>query len=206
MKKPSLWITFIAALLVLLLWLAFVWEPAPSLPAQAAVTQETEAPAGGDFQLASPDGPVALSDFRGKVVALYFGYTFCPDVCPTSLVALAQAFALLAPHELEKTKGLFVTVDPERDTLDVLKVYVPYFHPGLTGLTGSATQIAEVARRYGVRYMKQQADKDGLYSVDHSSFIALIAPDGKLVTRLPHGTPPQEIARKIQELLSRKNP
>lgn len=205
MKKSSLWMALIAALLALLLWLAFVWEPAPSVSSQAAAPQETEKPAGGDFQLTSPDGPVALSDFRGKVVALYFGYTFCPDVCPTSLVALAQAFALLPPHQLEKTKGLFVTVDPERDKLDILKVYVPYFHPALTGLTGSAAQIAEVARRYGVRYMKQQADKDGLYSVDHSSFIALIGPDGKLVTHLPHGTPPQEIARKIQELLPHKN-
>ena len=201
MNKNSRWLALVIALAALLLWLAFFWQPAAdgtSLHKSSAATSVQ----GGDFRLDSPDGPVALSDFKGKVVALYFGYTFCPDVCPTALIAVAQAFSQLSPAELAKTKGLFVSVDPQRDTLDVLKVYVPYFHPALTGLRGSETDTARIAALYGVRYMKQKADRDGQYPVDHSSFTYLIGPDGKLAASLPHGTPAQDIAARIRALLS----
>ena len=201
MNKNSLWLALVIALAALLLWLAFFWQPAAdgtSLHKSSAATSVQ----GGDFRLDSPDGPVALSDFKGKVVALYFGYTFCPDVCPTALIAVAQAFSQLSPAELAKTKGLFVSVDPQRDTLDVLKVYVPYFHPALTGLRGSEADTARIAALYGVRYMKQKADRDGQYPVDHSSFTYLIGPDGKLAASLPHGTPAQDIATRIRALLS----
>ena len=97
---------------------------------------------------------------------------------------------------------MFVSVDPQRDTLDVLKVYVPYFHPAITGLRGSEADIARIAALYGVRYMKQKADRDGQYPVDHSSFTYLIGPDGKLAASLPHGTPAQDIAARIRALLS----
>lgn len=201
MNKNSLWLALVIALAALLLWLAFFWQPAAddtSLHKSSAATSVQ----GGDFRLDSPEGPVALSDFKGKVVALYFGYTFCPDVCPTALIAVAQAFSQLSPAELAKTKGLFVSVDPQRDTLDVLKVYVPYFHPAITGLRGSEADIARIAALYGVRYMKQKADRDGQYPVDHSSFTYLIGPDGKLAASLPHGTPAQDIAARIRALLS----
>ena len=201
MNKNSLWLALVIALAALLLWLAFFWQPAAdgtSLHKSSAATSVQ----GGDFRLDSPDSPVALSDFKGKVVALYFGYTFCPDVCPTALIAVAQAFSQLSPAELAKTKGLFVSVDPQRDTLDVLKVYVPYFHPALTGLRGTEDETARIAALYGVRYMKQKADRDGQYPVDHSSFTYLIGPDGKLAASLPHGTPAQDIAARIRALLS----
>ena len=201
MNKNSLWLALVIALAALLLWLAFFWQPAAddtSLHKSSAATNVQ----GGDFRLDSPDGPVALSDFKGKVVALYFGYTFCPDVCPTALIAVSQAFSQLSPAELAKTKGLFVSVDPQRDTLDVLKVYVPYFHPALTGLRGTEDETARIAALYGVRYMKQKADRDGQYPVDHSSFTYLIGPDGKLAASLPHGTPAQDIATRIRALLS----
>ena len=203
MKNRPLWIALIVALLALLIWLAFFWQPetAGTTPLHATTTT-TETPQGGDFRLTSADGPVALSDFRGKVVAVYFGYTFCPDVCPTALINLAQAFTLLTPAELEKAKGLFISVDPERDTLDVLKVYVPYFHPAFTGLSGSSGEIAQVARQYGARYMKQKPNSDGMYPVDHSSFTYLIGRDGKLAASLPHGTPPPQIVDKIRTLLT----
>ena len=203
MKNRPLWIALIVALLALLIWLAFFWQPetAGSPPLHAATTT-TETPQGGDFRLTSAEGPVALSDFRGKVVAVYFGYTFCPDVCPTALINLSQAFTLLTPAELEKAKGLFISVDPERDTLDVLKVYVPYFHPAFTGLSGSPAEIAQVARQYGARYMKQKPNSDGMYPVDHSSFTYLIGRDGKLAASLPHGTPPPQIVDKIRALLT----
>jgi len=209
-KHQNAWIGLIGILLALLLWLAFFWEPArtsdidprtPHTPLPVA-----EIPTGGDFTLQSPSGAVALADFRGKVVLLYFGYTFCPDVCPTSLAALAQALSALAPGELEKVQGLFISVDPERDTMDVLKIYVPYFHPGITGLSGTPEQLAQVARLYGARYMKQKPDADGLYSVDHSAFTYLIATDGTLVDSLPHGTSPEQIVDKIRTQLKAKTP
>lgn len=204
MIKRALWISLIAALALLLLWLAFFWQapPAAEPVTPHASTKEANAPTGGDFRLDSADGPVSLAAFRGKVVALYFGYTFCPDVCPTALVALAQAFAQLAPDELTRAKGLFISVDPERDTLDILNVYVPYFHPSFTGLRGTPEQIASVSALYGVRYMKQKADSDGRYPVDHSSYTYLIGPDGRLAASLPHGTPPTEIVARIRTLLT----
>ena len=199
MKNRNVWIALSTLLLTALVWLAFFWHPDQSpVPLSRPVDNTAQ---GGDFRLDSPDGPVALNDFRGKVVAIYFGYTFCPDVCPTSLVALAQAFTELTPAELDKTKGLFISVDPQRDTLEVLKIYVPYFHPSITGLRGSEAQIAEIATRYGVRYMKQKANSDGQYPVDQSSFTYLIGPDGKLAASLPHGTLPPEIVAKIRALL-----
>ena len=201
MNKRTLWILIAAALSALLIWLAFFWQPAGDTAPPHSRLDAAQTPRGGDFRLESADGPVALSDFKGKVVALYFGYTFCPDVCPTSLVALSQAFAQLSPAELARVKGLFVTVDPDRDTLDILKVYVPYFHPALTGLRGTPEQIARTAAQYGARYMKQKANSDGQYPVDHSAFTYLIAPDGTLAASLPHGTPPPEIVDKIRALL-----
>lgn len=200
------WFVLIAALLALLVWLAFFWQPEtpaapPAAPPHLSIAAEAM-PAGGDFRLTSPEGPLALSDLRGKVVALYFGYTSCPEVCPTALVLLAQAVSQLTPAEQAKVSGLFITLDPERDTLDVLKAYVPHFHPSFTGLTGTPDEIARAARQYGVRYMKQKPDGNGLYSVDHSTSTYLIAPNGKLAATLPHGASPQQTADRIRALLS----
>ncbi len=205
MKTHHRWLALIAGLIALLVWLAFFWQPdgdkdTGKAPPHAALAA-AEAPAGGDFRLNGPHGPLALADLRGKVVAVYFGYTFCPDVCPTSLAALAQAFSQLAPAELEKVKGLFISVDPERDTLDILKVYVPHFHPAFLGLTGTPAEIARVARQYGARYMKQKPNSDGHYAVDHSASIYLVGPDGRLAGSLPHGATAQEIADRIRSLL-----
>ena len=206
MDRKTVWIALIAMLAGLLVWLAFFWTPdgARSLAQDKTHVQlqQDKAPTGGDFTLQSPDGPVSLADQRGKVVLLYFGYTFCPDVCPTSLSALAQALSALTPDELARVRSFFISVDPERDTMDVLKVYAPYFHSHLLGLSGSPAQVAEVAGQYGARYMKQKPNADGLYSVDHSSFTYVIAPDGKLAASLPHGSPPQQIVDMIRKLLN----
>lgn len=205
MDKKTAWIAFIAMLAGLLVWLAFFWTPAGQQPLATgkphAQLQQSEAPQGGDFTLQSADGPVSLADHRGKVVILYFGYTFCPDVCPTSLSALAQALSTLTPEELARVKSYFISVDPDRDTMDVLKVYAPFFHPSIVGISGSNEQVAQVARMYGARYMKQKPDADGLYSVDHSAFLYVIAPDGKLAASLPHGSLPTQIAEAIRARL-----
>jgi len=203
--RKTVWIALIAMLAGLLVWLAFFWTPNGALSlAQNKVhtqLQQDEAPKGGDFTLQSPAGPVSLADQRGKVVLLYFGYTFCPDICPTSLSAIAQALSALTPAEMAKVKTFFISVDPERDTMDVLKVYAPFFHPSIVGLSGSSEQVAQVARLYGARYMKQKPDENGLYSVDHSAYIYVVAPDGKLAASLPHGTLPTQIVDMIRSQL-----
>jgi protein SCO1/2 len=191
------------ALAALLAWLALVWQPEADQPPPAPLAGSSERlPAGGDFTLTSPEGPLALSDYRGRVVVVYFGYTFCPDVCPTSLALLGQALAMLSADELARVASLMITLDPERDTSEVLKIYAPFFHPTIVGLTGTPQQIAAVAAQYGVRYMKQKPNADGLYAVDHSAFTYVVAPDGKLAAQLPHGSAPDEIVRVLRAQLA----
>lgn len=193
-------VTLVVILSTLLLWLTFAWQPTLTGP-PAGAPQRADLPAGGDFTLAGASGPVALADYRGKVVVLYFGYTFCPDICPTSLSTLAQALSALTPGELERVGSFLISVDPERDTLDILKVYAPFFHPSIVGVTGTVQQVAQVAGQYGARYMKQKPNADGQYSVDHSSFTYVIGADGKLAARLPHGSPAQDIVEAIRAQL-----
>lgn len=210
-KNRTLLFASIALLLVALLWLAFFWSPEGSTltgdgHSRSSAVLASTPPTGGDFVLNGPEGPVALENYRGKVVLLYFGYTFCPDVCPTALSLLAQALSGLTPDELEKAQGIFISVDPERDTMEVLQAYPPFFHPKIVGATGSADQVAEVARQYGASYMKQKAEGDRPYSVDHSSFTYLIDSEGKLAAALPHGTPPQKIVDQVRALLGTSKP
>lgn len=206
MKARALLIALIVALCALLVWLTLFWEPVAPRPVARIQPhnqlQLAETPQGGDFTLQGKDGPVALKDFRGKVVLVYFGYTFCPDVCPTSLSLMAQALSSLKPAERERVQGIFISVDPERDTLDRLKEYAPFFHPAITGITGTPEQIAAVARQYGASYMKQKANTEGQYTVDHSSITYVIDPDGKLVASLPHAATPQQIITAIRPLLA----
>ena len=185
--KPTA-LRILAALLALLLIGALFFWP-------------TSKPANLDFSLTSADGPVALKDFRGKAVLLYFGYTYCPDICPTALTSHAAALKQLRPEELARVAALFISVDPERDQPAHLKEYAAFFHSQIIGVTGSPAQIKEVAQRYGVFYAKQAPDKDGRYSVDHSSESYLIAPDGHLLARLPHASPPEKIAAEIRRAL-----
>ena len=198
MNRNTIWIAVTAVLVGVLVGVAFFWTPDQRSSSTQIALPPIEAPKGGDFTLQSPDGPVSLADQRGKVVLLYFGYTFCPDVCPTSLSSLAQALSALTPVELAQVKSFFISVDPDRDTMAVLKAYAPFFHPSLVGLSGTNEQVAQVARQYGAFYMKQKPDANGLYSVDHSSFIYVIAPDGKLAASLPHGTLPTQIVDMIR--------
>ena len=192
-------ISFLAGALV---WLAFFWSPAgDERTAGDSGVIATAAPIGGDFVLQGPDGPVALADYRGKVVLLYFGYTFCPDVCPTSLVLVAEALGKLTPEEATQVRAYFISVDPERDTPEVLRAYAPFFHPSIVGLTGSPQEIAEVAGRYGVSYMRQKSRDGAPYAVDHSSYTYVIGPDGKLAGRLPHASPASEIVAMIRSRL-----
>lgn len=162
----------------------------------------TDAPPGGDFTLQSDKGPVSLQDFRGRLVLLYFGYTKCPDICPTSLSVLAQAMNALQEDELEKVRILFISVDPERDTLVSLAGYVSYFHPNAIGMTGSAEQVAQVAALYGAQYYKVElVDSSFGYAVNHSGAIYLLTPDGEIRFIFPHGTPALVILEALRYVM-----
>lgn len=206
MKTKAFLISLILALSALLVWLAAFWEPVP--PRTVARVQPhnqiqlAEAPKGGDFTLHAKSGPVSLKDYRGKVVLVYFGYTFCPDVCPTSLSLMAQALSSLSPAELAQVQGIFISVDPERDTPERLKDYAPFFHPAIIGITGTPEQVASVARQYGASYLKQKANSEGSYAVDHSSVTYVIDAQGQLVTSLPHASSPQQIVDAVRPLLA----
>jgi len=159
------------------------------------------APSGGDFTLNSKDGPVSLRDFKGKVVLLYFGYTFCPDICPSSLALVSAALHRLPPEDQKQIQPLFVSVDPERDSLDHLQQYSRYFHESFIGLTGSPDVIKSVADSYGAAYRKVAEKSSTAYTVDHSANLYLIDTQGKLSGQLAHGTPPEEISSALSKLL-----
>ena len=190
----------IAGLLTtLVLGLAFFWQPEiPERPLPKAAIAE-----GGDFTLDSANGPVSLKNYRGKLVLVYFGYTFCPDICPTSLAATAEGLKLLKPEEAARVAMIFISVDPERDTPARLKEYVEFFHPSMVGVTGKPEDLAEIAKRYGVFYAKQKVATAGNgYVVDHSADTYVVAPDGQLVGKIAHATPPNEVAAEIRKRLN----
>ena len=201
-RKNSLLLGFALLLAGVLVWALFLWEPGNSATPQPHVPLALASqPAGGDFTLAGSDGRVALADFRGKVVVLYFGYSFCPDVCLTSLSLIAQGLSRLDAGALQNVQGIFISVDPERDTPERLASYVPFFHPRMIGASGTTEQIAAVASLYGSSYRKHPKAADGSYAVDHSSVTYIVAPDGKLSDMLQHGSPPESIAAAINKAL-----
>lgn len=161
-----------------------------------------QAPKGGNFILQSDNGPVQLSDFKGKWVYLYFGYTFCPDICPTNLGNLSVAYHQLTDQEKSKIQLLFVSVDPDRDTPSRLAEYSNYFEMNLIGITGSPEDIKKISHNYGAVFIshKKSAD-DKYYPVDHSAFTYVINPEGKLVGQLPHGTGPEMFIKNIRHNL-----
>lgn len=158
---------------------------------------------GGDFNLDSATGPVELKQFRGKVVVLYFGYTSCPDACPTTLSALGAAMRSLTPADAAKIQPIFITLDPARDNAKHMQDYSRFFYPTMLGLTGSDEQVAVVAKQYGVLYAKQKVDSSANYVVDHSSLLYVIGADGKLVSSVPYGSPPPAIKAALRAALPR---
>ena len=158
---------------------------------------------GGDFTLDSSQGPVSLKDLRGKVVPIYFGYTYCPDICPTSLSALAQALKQLNEHELDQVQALFISVDPERDKLDRLAEYARYFYPAMLGVTGDLELLQAIAKSYGAFFHKVEIEGSSIgYAVDHSSIIFVVDRQGILRQMIQHSNSPQRILESIREVLA----
>ena len=160
-------------------------------------------PEGGDFRLQSWRGPVSLSDLRGKVVLIYFGYTWCPDICPTNLAIISLALKQLSADEREQVQALFVSVDPERDSVERLKTFAEYFDPAILGMTGSERTIADVARRYGAAYRRSEQSASAMgYMVDHSSYTYVVDRNGQLVDTLEHATPAERLVEVIRARLA----
>lgn len=153
----------------------------------------------GAFTLTDHKGNVRhLDDFKGKVVAVFFGYTHCPDVCPTTMLSMANAMKLLG-KDAGEVQVLFVTVDPERDTQSVLAEYVPFFDNRFIGLYGTPEQLKQAARNYKVVYAKRQADAGDAYTMDHSAGVYVVDRAGKVRAYLKHDETPEQLAHDITQ-------
>jgi protein SCO1/2 len=180
---------------------ASLWSCAPA----PAAAQTAFPPAGSlvSFALTAADGAtITDQSYRGKWLVIYFGYTFCPDVCPTTLMDIAGALDRLGPRAAA-VQGLFVTVDPRRDTPSVLAEYLKSFDPRLVGLTGTPTQIAQAAKSFHVFYERRETD-DGGYSYDHSAFVYVVDPDGRLVKVMTGEGGSLQIAETLSALIDTK--
>ena len=171
----------------------------PEIGAESIGGLVVGADVGGAFTLTDQDGgKFGLADLAGRYALVYFGYTFCPDVCPTELGKIAAAIDLLGADGARVTPVL-VTIDPARDTVAVLHDYVPLFHDRMVGLTGTTGEIRDVARLYRVFFRKVETAESADYLMDHSSFVYLIAPDGRVVAMFNYGTDAAAIATAVRQ-------
>ena len=154
---------------------------------------------GGDFTLFGVQGPVSLSDFQGKVVAIYFGYSQCPDVCPTNLSILAAVMKQLSPKELADFQAIFVSVGPGRDDPERLAKYAAFFHPEMLGISGAPADLIPVVAQYGAFFeVVSYSDSEVLYGIDHTSETYIVGKDGVLAAILPHATPRDQLLEAIR--------
>jgi len=157
---------------------------------------------GKDFSLLDPDGKTrTLADFKGKVVVMFFGYTQCPDICPTTLTEMQQVMTLLGPQS-DKVQVLFVTVDPERDTAEILKQYVPAFDPRFLGLRpADEAALEKVTKDFKIYYKKVPGAKPDSYTMDHMAGSYAFDPEGRLRLYIKHAQGPETLAHDLKELL-----
>ncbi len=157
---------------------------------------------GGDFELTGPGSTrVRLTDYRGKLVVLFFGYTYCPDVCPTALLTLGHALNKMPEEDAKRIQVFMISVDPERDTVKKLDAFVKYFDPRFIGLTGTNKEIARVAKKYLAYYEKESGTTNNNYLVGHSAFIYLLDGQGKVRTMFRRQSTSEEIAMELRNKL-----
>ncbi len=166
-----------------------------------AVDGSGHVPIGGPFELVDQTGQtVTEADFAGQYTLVFFGFTYCPDICPTALWEMTQALDMLseqAPEKAEQVTPIFITIDPERDDVAAMKAYAENFHPRLVALTGTPEQIAKAAREYRVYYKKVEDASDSTYLMDHSGFVYLMGPEGRFLKSFTHQTPPEEMVAEL---------
>jgi cytochrome oxidase Cu insertion factor (SCO1/SenC/PrrC family) len=157
---------------------------------------------GGPFTLVDQNGRTVTNEtLKGKPTLIYFGYTFCPDVCPTSLLLMETAVEKLGPDAAKKVNLVFITIDPERDTQKLIKDYVGNFSPTFIGLTGTPEQVTAAARAYRVYYQKVPGKDGAPYLMDHSSIVYLLDRNGRFVTHFTHEAKAEAIAAGVERLL-----
>ncbi len=199
---------FLGAALLALVWVvaasnAHADDPAPDPAPGPASAKDLPISFGGPFTLVDHQGRERSDkDFQGRYLLVYFGYTFCPDICPTGLQTLSSALDLLG-ERASRVQPLFVSVDPDRDKPEILKSFVDQFHQRLIGLTGSEKQVRNVARAYRIfrgKVVIADEPKDE-YLVTHTPTTFLMGPDGKFVTLFPHDTDAEVIAKALKRYL-----
>jgi len=185
-----------------LLALAVVPGALDKLQAPAQVLSIGKATVGGPFTLTDHTGRrVTDKDFRGQHLLVFFGFTYCPDVCPSGLQVMTAALEELGP-KAEKITPIFISVDPERDTPEQLALYVSSFHPRLVGLTGTPEEIQQVAKAYRVYYKKVEDEGSTAgYTIDHTSIIYLMSPTGEFITHFTHATPVSAMVEQLEKVL-----
>lgn len=194
MKRRTFW-TGLAVLATAAL-LGTVVLVADRLSPQKSEQGQGRAAIGGPFSLTDHTGqPVTQDILKGKISLVYFGYSFCPDICPTDLQLIGQALDQMTDEERADAQTLFITIDPERDTAQQLAGYVPLFHPQIRGLTGTPEQIDAAAKAYRAYYKKVSAEEAGTsdYLMDHSAFIYLMDRNGTFIRVFGHGVEPAEM-------------
>jgi len=153
------------------------------------------------YLLQDPNGrSVTSEDFRGRFQLIAFGYTYCPDVCPTTLVEMAAILRQLG-DQADRLQPIFITVDPERDTGKVLRTYTEFFDPRILGLTGSPALVRRAADNFRIRYAKVREPGSDNYAVDHSAGMILLGPDGQFIRKFAYATPVDEISAQLREVL-----
>ncbi len=175
-----------------------LWHESEKLPGLGRVVSTGQADVGGPFRLTDQTGKsMGDRDFRGRYMLIYFGYSFCPDVCPTTLGVMAEALDKIG-EKSRRVVPIFITIDPERDTPKVLGEYMKAFGPSFVGLTGKPDQIQDVEKKYRVYAVKRPLAGGG-YGMDHSSVIYLMGPDGKLVSYYDEAISPDDLAKELKQ-------
>ena len=198
----------LAGLLALILAPPAVASEATPAAASHTAISDDEAPGSiiPRYLLQDPYGrPVSNEDFRGRFQLIAFGYTYCPDVCPTTLVEMAEILKTLG-SKASRLQAIFITVDPERDTGKVLKTYTEFFDPRILGLTGSPLLVRRAADNFRIRYAKVQEPgaSAGPYAVDHSAGMILLGPDGQVIRKFAFATPVAELSERIGAYISER--
>jgi cytochrome oxidase Cu insertion factor (SCO1/SenC/PrrC family) len=196
MRRPYLFVA--TALVTALVGGSLAWW-LTTPPPRPAVTASGEALIGGPFALIDQNGrEVSDRDFAGRFTLVFFGFTYCPDMCPLSLMTMSAAMDELAPEEAERVVPIFVTLDPERDTVELIADYAALFHPRLVALTGERAAIDDAARAYRVYHARAEMDSGEDYLIDHSAFTYLMGPDGRYRTHFTHDVTPDALAERIR--------
>ncbi|PZN96470.1 MAG: SCO family protein [Alphaproteobacteria bacterium] len=195
MNSRSLWIVLAITVVLAagLAWMRLTAAPSGNLAGSSL---------GGAFSLVDQDGkPVSDADFKGRYRLMYFGYTSCPDVCPTDVAVIARglkAYEAARPDRAARVQPMFITVDPDRDDPAALKAFVAAFHPRLVGLTGTTAQVDAMRKAYGIYARKVPTSDPAFYLMDHFAVIYLFGPDGGAVAFLPHGATAADVTAMLE--------